>query len=185
MRFSSATYTATESAPTATITVSRVGGSTGTVTVDYATTGAGTAVPGSDFMSVSGTLSFASGQTSRTFTVPLLDDDVVDGPKTIGLALTNALGAWIGAPNLATLTVTDNDVAGSIQFSAAQYWVDEGGGVVAKLCEPVDGGFAAEPGELALGIAAGGLLDGGDGLVQRGRGRWHSGRRKVASTQVR
>jgi hypothetical protein len=132
VRFSAATYTATEAAGQATITVNRVGGTAGVVTVDYATTGGGTAVPGigGDYTPVSGTLTFATGQTSRTFTVPVLDDDVADGPKTVALVLRNPVGALLGAPPSATLTLTDNDVAGTIQFGAPQYWAEEGGGTV-------------------------------------------------------
>ena len=106
VRFSATAYTATESAGTATITVQRVGSTTAAVTVDYATTGAGTAVPGVDFTAVSGTLTIPAGLASATFTVPVLDDDVVDGSRTVGLVLANPGGAMLGTPITATLTIT-------------------------------------------------------------------------------
>src|SRR5437016_3050276 len=81
------------------------------VTVDYAAT-AGTAVAGTDFTPVSGTLSFpgCSGTilahdacVEQTFTVPLIDDNVVDGPKTVNLKLSNAMAgtsrAILGYPS--------------------------------------------------------------------------------------
>ena len=41
-----------------------------------------------------------------------------------------------------------------------------GGRVVAETGEPFDGGLAAKPGDLALGVTAGGLLDGADGGIE-------------------
>jgi hypothetical protein len=39
--------------------------------------------------------------------------------------------------------------------------------ILSKLREPLHARFAAEPGDLALGVAAGGLLEDGDGVGQR------------------
>ena len=61
-----------ESQGIATITVSRTGNLAGIVTVGYATS-ALTATPGVDYTDVFGTLTFAAGVTSQSFTVPLLD----------------------------------------------------------------------------------------------------------------
>src|SRR4029079_12453905 len=55
LQFRSAAYSITESGPTSTITVTRQGGSSGTVSVNYATT-SGTATAGSDYTATSGTL---------------------------------------------------------------------------------------------------------------------------------
>ena len=71
IEFSSTNYTVSEDAGSATITVSRVNGARGTVTVDY-TTVAINATPGLDFTPVSGTLTFPDGVTSRTIVVPVL-----------------------------------------------------------------------------------------------------------------
>ena len=48
-------------ATVANVTVSRVGGAGGTVSAAYATSG-GTAVPGTDYTSVSGAVTFKSGR---------------------------------------------------------------------------------------------------------------------------
>ena len=54
-------------------TVTRAGGTTTAVTVNYAS-GGGTAGAGSDFTTVSGTLGFAAGEIVKTIAVPTIDD---------------------------------------------------------------------------------------------------------------
>jgi hypothetical protein len=131
LQFSAATYSVSETKTSVTITVKRTGGSASGVTVDYATSN-GTAIAGVDYTAVSNTLTFASGQTSRTFTVPILNDTLDDGNRTVLLALSNPTGgATLGAQSSATLTITDNDTGGTIQFSAATYSVNETGGSAA------------------------------------------------------
>src|SRR5438128_558822 len=96
-RFSLTSYSAVEKTSTVTITVNRVGGSTGAVSVDYAAA-AGTAGAG-DFTPTSGTLNFAAGEISKSFSVNILDDTALEGPETINLTLSNATGgATIGTP---------------------------------------------------------------------------------------
>ncbi|MFN8458358.1 MAG: Calx-beta domain-containing protein [Anaerolineae bacterium] len=43
--------------------------------MDYATSD-GTAIAGTDYTATSGTLIFSPGQTSRTFTVPIINDNL-------------------------------------------------------------------------------------------------------------
>ena len=125
VQFSSAVSTVTEGGP-ATIAVLRAGGAAGGVTVHYATSGAGTAVPGVDFAPVSGTLSFAAGQLSRTFTVSTFADRLAQGNRTVGLQLTTSGGgATLGTPSTAILTIADDEP--KLRFSAGAYRVDEGG----------------------------------------------------------
>ena len=73
LQFSGATYNASETNAMVTIIVTRTGGSDGAVTVAYATSN-GTATAGSDYTATSGTLSFATGETSKTFNVTVLND---------------------------------------------------------------------------------------------------------------
>jgi len=77
------------------------------VAVDYATSD-GTATAGEDYRSTSGTLTFATGETSKTVEVPVLADAKVEGLETLVLRLTNALGARIEAGE-ATGTIEDHD----------------------------------------------------------------------------
>ena len=79
----------------------------GTVTVGYATEN-GTATAGSDYTATSGTLTFAPGETEKTVSVPVLEDDHDEGSETLTLRLTSASGATI-ADGEATGTITNSD----------------------------------------------------------------------------
>src|SRR5262249_21162935 len=131
VQFNNATYSVIENGGTATITVTRAGGSSGSVTVNYATSN-GTATAGSDYTTTSGTLTFADGETSKTFTVPIIDDTAVEGNETINLTLSSPGGAALGSQSTAVLTIQDDDVAqpGVLQFSASAYTVNESQGTV-------------------------------------------------------
>lgn len=120
LRFSAAAYSAGEGAGSAVITVQRVGGDDGVASVAYQTTGGGTATPGSDFTVRSGSLNWAGGDDApKTFSVPIADDAAAEGSETVHLLLTNALGASLGSPSAATLTITDNDGGGPGTVPAA------------------------------------------------------------------
>jgi len=113
LSFSNAAYSVNENG-TATITVSRTGGSDGVVSVNFATIAGGTATTAVDYLPQSGVLSFADGQVSRTFTVPIIDDALDEPNETIRLQLSDATGgANLGTSN-ATLTIVDNDIAGGL-----------------------------------------------------------------------
>ena len=66
--------------------------STAPVKVSYGTEN-GTATAGSDYTAVSGTLTFAAGQTRKTVQVPILDDNVEDSGETFWFVLSNPQGA--------------------------------------------------------------------------------------------
>jgi len=125
--FSSATYSVSENAGTATITVNLSGASVETITVNYATSN-GNATVGSDYTAASGTLTFNPGQTSKTFNVTILDDAIFEGPETVNLALSNPGNATLGSPNTAILTITDNEPQPTVAFSSATYSVSENAG---------------------------------------------------------
>jgi hypothetical protein len=120
LQFSSATYSAGESAGSATITVTRTGGSLGTVSVPFSTSGI-SATSGNDFVVTNGVLSFANGITSRSFTVNIVNDLMDEDNETIALQLGNPTGTTLGSPASATLTIQDDDLPPvlSIQSLAA------------------------------------------------------------------
>ena len=112
LQFSASAYNAGENDSSATITVTRLNGNTGAVSVNYATTAGGTATPGSDYTTTSGTLNFANGETSKSFTVPILNDlpPVFEGNETVNLTLSNPTGgATLGIPSTAVLTIVDGE----------------------------------------------------------------------------
>lgn len=116
VQFSSAAYSVNENAGTATITVNRTGG-TAAFGVDYATSN-GTATAGADYIATSGTLNFAPNETSKTLTVPILDDTAVEPNETINLTLSKPTGgATLGALNPAVLTIIDNDTLPTLSIN--------------------------------------------------------------------
>ena len=128
IELSSASYTVPESAGSATITVHRVSGARGTVTVDYRTVSIN-AIPGLDFTPVSGTLTFPGGVTSQTIVVPVLANPYDHRDELVSVVLSNVhttetLGqAILGTPSTATLAIQDIDpnttplVVSSVQWT--------------------------------------------------------------------
>ena len=62
------------------------------MSVDYATA-EGTAANGVKFLSTSGTLAFATGETNQTIAVPILNNGFVEGAKTFKVILSNLTNA--------------------------------------------------------------------------------------------
>jgi hypothetical protein len=133
LRFATPVVVASEASGSATITVTRQprnGKSKSTfnsaVTVNYATS-AGTAGP-ADYTNVSGTLSFAAGEISKTFVVPITDDGDLEGVETVNLRLSApSRQAVLVNPASATLNIADDDGPVQIQFSSPTYSVSEFG----------------------------------------------------------
>jgi hypothetical protein len=74
-----------------------------TVTVSYATAN-GTATAGSDYTSVSGTLTFTPGRTFHSILVPVLSDAAPEGAETFTVNLSGPVGATL-ARSQATGTI--------------------------------------------------------------------------------
>jgi len=84
---------ASEGAPLAFV-ITRSGYTTRTTTVQYATA-ADTATRGTDFMSSSGIVIFAAGETTKTVNVATLSDSPDEGSETINLVLSDPTGGII------------------------------------------------------------------------------------------
>lgn len=117
--------TVTEGSGSALLSVIRTNGSAGSALVRY-TTRQGTAVPGLNYVTTSGSLTFGDGETNRTITVPLVDNSVVQGPVTFSVSLTNITGATLSTATQTVVTVTDNDAA--VLFALSTNVVDENSG---------------------------------------------------------
>jgi hypothetical protein len=85
------------------------------VRVDYATAN-GTAAAGSDYAPTSGTLVFASGQTTHTIRVPVAGDRTDEADETIVLQLANATGIVLG-DSQAVATIIDDDASPQLLVS--------------------------------------------------------------------
>ena len=72
---------------------------------------------GSDYTAISATtLTFAAGQTSKTFTVGVLADSTDEANETVTLTLSSASNASISDAT-GTLTITDDDAAPSLSIN--------------------------------------------------------------------
>lgn len=99
---SAANYQVPTSSGLATVTVNRRGSAQGSMSVQF-TTANGSAVAGSDYAAVQGTLTWASGDsTSKSVVVPIGKNS--DGKKFV-FWLTNAINASLGNPNGATIEI--------------------------------------------------------------------------------
>ena len=119
-------------------TISEVGGSTSFTVTRTGTSGAqtfyytigGSAVSGSDYVALSGSLTIPAGQTSGTLTLTALDNNIADGNRTAAFNL--SYGQYIvGTPSGATVTILDNEqrytwtnpsTSGTLSWSGSANW---------------------------------------------------------------
>ena len=132
--FSSNSYSVDENGTSITVTVTRSGGSTGAVSVDYAALDGG-ATASSDYSFTTGTLSFADGESgSKTFEVSIIDDSLLEQDEFIQLVLSNVQGgAVLGALSESLITISDDEAqtaSSLLGFSAGTLSVNENDGSV-------------------------------------------------------
>jgi hypothetical protein len=89
-------------------TVTKTGSTTLSYSVDFATAD-GTATAGSDYTTTSGTLTFLTSDTTKTVSVPTIDNAPVEAAETVFLNLSNPTG---GA------TITDSQGVGTLNDSS-------------------------------------------------------------------
>jgi ribosomal protein L35AE/L33A len=128
LQFSSATYDVGEGDGTVEITVTRVDGKSGNISVDYATSD-DTAIAGSDYTQTNGTLTWNDGDdTDKTFTVGIINDVNFEYDEIFNITLSNATGgATIGDQSTTEVTIIDDEQPGTLQFSEGTYKVNENG----------------------------------------------------------
>ena len=124
LSFSSPTYTVLKTGVAATITVLRVDNTNTVSSVDFATAN-GTALAGLDYIATNGTFVFTNGETSKTFSVIVINNTVVQPDKTVLLQLSNPTGGILMAPYIATLTI--HDTSGSFVVPAGSTLIYESG----------------------------------------------------------
>ena len=181
LEFSQPSFLVNENGTNAVITIQRVGNTTNVSTVTLvATDGVGTnaAVGGVDFVATNLTVTLASGQSSATALVRILDNSILSGNHVASLYLTNATGASL-TNETAQLVIVDDEC--SFQFSEAASSVEEyarsitltvyrTGGTV----NPVSVGYSTTPGTAKPNKdyqpVSGTLTFAGDAFVPRGDG---------------
>jgi hypothetical protein len=95
IHFNAASYRVKESAGSFALVVTRNGDTSQAATVHYATSD-GTATAGSDYNSASGDLTFAPGETEKTITLQIIDDDLYEGDETFSVTLSSPVGGDLG-----------------------------------------------------------------------------------------
>jgi Calx-beta domain len=119
VQFTDSAFAVDEGAGFRLINVTRVGDTTRTATVHYATSdNAGLqsctvsnffASERCDYGTTAGTLQFAVGETTKAIVIPIVDDAIQDGTEVFTIALSSPTGALLGSPSTATITIFGND----------------------------------------------------------------------------
>lgn len=140
IQFTAASFSVAENGTSLNVGVTRSGDTSATASVDYATSdNAGTnncnlltgqASQRCDYLTTLGQLTFAPGETSKTISIPVVDDSYAEGSETFSIALSNVSGATLGSTTTATLTITDNEAVNgtnpidNASFFVRQHYVD-------------------------------------------------------------
>ena len=123
--FDQSNFSVDESSGTATIQVDRSGDLSQQSTVYYSTSD-GTAIAGTDYTAAPNVLTFNQDDSIATFTVPILNDGLIDGTEYLNLTLSNPTNATLGAPYTSTLSI-DDPVTSDPQLAlvAGYVWLDQ------------------------------------------------------------
>jgi hypothetical protein len=112
LRFAALQVSTREGTESVTVTLERVGASDGATTVGVSVLPPGFrgAVSGRDHGPVPTEVEFAPGETTASFDVAILQDDLTEPKETIGLQLTDPQGGRLGAQQVAAVKIRTSDV---------------------------------------------------------------------------
>jgi len=107
--FSSANYTVAKNVASgfANVNIARLGSTNGTCSVFFTTTTNGTAIDGTDYHATNATVTFNPGDTLQTVNVPIINNAIPEGIRTVTLLLTNVSNAFLQSPSNAVLSIFD------------------------------------------------------------------------------
>lgn len=88
-------------------TVSRSGSTTSSLVVNYGV--GGTATNGTDYQTLTGSVTIPIGSSSAPIAVTPIDDPSYEGNETVILTLSANAAYTVGSPNSATVTIVDNE----------------------------------------------------------------------------
>ena len=125
INFSAPTSNGDESITSAALTLDLSVAPTQNVTLDFAVTGTATG-SGTDYTLADGTLTISAGETTGTITITDIIDDLLDEEnETVIVTLSNPSNATLGADNVHTYTINDNDTLPNIDFNISSSESDE------------------------------------------------------------
>jgi len=136
LQFTAATYSVSEGAGAVSVSVSRSGNTSGASTFNYTTSDtaglnncnvfSGIASSRCDYAASVHTVRFDAGQTSKTISIPIIDDSYAEEDESFTITLSNATGDSLGYPGSATVTINDNEVTdGPNPIDATPFFVRE------------------------------------------------------------
>ncbi len=176
LHLGAASYSIGQSGGSLSVSVDRVGGSSGAIGIAYATQ-SGSAVAGRDFTAASGTLKWANADTStRTFSIPISNATPFAGTKSFTIVLASpAGGAALGTPGTAIASITGDAVAavGSLKLSASGYAVGQAAGHVSVTVNRTGGSSGAV--SVSYATANGTAVSGTEYSATSGTLKWASG----------
>jgi len=123
LRLESAVFSVNEEGTQLAVKVLRGGDLSGAVTASFTATD-DSAQAGVDYLTPSGTVSFASGEKEAIVNISIVDRTGFHGDRNFGIALTNpSAGATLVAHHSATVTIVESDPPppGELAFSAASF----------------------------------------------------------------
>ncbi len=134
IQFALAAYLVADNAGTVKISLTRTSGADATA-VTFATSD-GTAVSGTDYTPVSGTISFPANAKTESVSLTVMPEAIADAPgRTVNLTLSGpTAGATLGSPSTAVLTITHVAAPGDLDGSFGPY----GNGQVSVLSPPIN-----------------------------------------------
>jgi uncharacterized delta-60 repeat protein len=161
--FTNATFIVPKNVPggMASITIVRQGSTVGNASALFMTTTNGTAVLGTDYTAVSNVVSFAAGVSNVPVFIPINNNGLVEGNRTVAMILTNPVNSQLYAPSNATLTIVDTVTApGQLCFAATNFFATESNNAYAYLTVirtngtygPISANFTVVPGTAQLGV---------------------------------
>ncbi|MBC8028584.1 MAG: DUF4214 domain-containing protein [Pyrinomonadaceae bacterium] len=140
VQLDAASYSKSETDLQVNLLVTRSGDTSGAFSVGYATSDTAGASPCNvtnaaassrcDYLTTVGTLQFAAGETSKSIAVPIINDSYTENSESFSFTLSNPIGATLGSPASATITITDNDTStgtnpiDSSAFFVRQHYLD-------------------------------------------------------------
>ena len=106
VQFSASNYSVQEACTTVTITMTLTGDTSAPAFFELRTSDV-TANGRSDYNAVDAFGGFAIGETSKSYAVQINADSFVEGNETFNVTLSNLIGATLGTPSVATVTIID------------------------------------------------------------------------------
>ncbi|MBI3071759.1 MAG: hypothetical protein HYY84_06475 [Deltaproteobacteria bacterium] len=125
VEFSLPDQTQLESIGTVTVTVNLSAASGKTVTVPFTVGGSATTDDYSNLNPASGQILFQPLQTTKTITFDVADDALDETNETVVFTLQPPTNAALGATQVHTVTINDNDATPTVTFTEADRTVDE------------------------------------------------------------